>query len=305
MWLRDSGILVAFLLVFVGLTLTTDTFLTQRNMINLLDQSAVIGIIACAAALFIVSGAFDLSTSAVAAVSAIVAVTVTEAAGPVLGVLAGVACGALVGAFNGVVIAYVGINSFIATLASAIVYRGIAVVVTGGQIVGTQADAFRTLARPTPILGITMGTWIFIGVFLVLTFLLSKTMFGRMVYAVGGNEEAARLSGVSTRGVRTSVFAISGACAAIAGIIVAARTGNAQASMLTGMELTAIAAAVVGGTSILGGEGAIWRGVAGVIVLGLIGNGFNLLGIDSIYQNVVTGALILLAVGLDQKLRRS
>lgn len=302
--LRDFGIIVAFALIFVGLALSTDTFLTTRNMVNLADQAAVLGIIACAAALFITSGNFDLSTSAVAAMSAIVTVTVTESAGLALGLAAGIGCGVALGLINGLVVAFAGINSFIATLASSIVIRGLAVVVTGGQIVRTTSDGFRVLARPTALGNVTMRSWVFLLVAVVLGLLLSRTVFGRTVYAVGGNAEAARLSGISTRSVTVSVFAISGVCAAIAGILVAARTGDAQASMLTGMELTAIAAAVVGGTSIMGGEGAIWRGVLGVLVLGLISNGFNLLGIDSTYQQVVQGVLILIAVGVDQVMRR-
>jgi ribose transport system permease protein len=134
--------------------------------------------------------------------------------------------------------------------------------------------------------------------------LLSRTTYGRALYAVGGNAEAARLSGIRTRLVTTTVMTISGSLAAMAGLIAASRSSSAQASMYTGLELTAIAATVVGGTSILGGEGAMGRAMVGVFILALIGNGFDLLGIDPSYQQVVTGVLILLAVGADQVVRR-
>jgi ribose transport system permease protein len=133
--------------------------------------------------------------------------------------------------------------------------------------------------------------------------LLSGTTFGRRVYAVGGNPTAAWLSGIGVRPVRVGVFAISGVCAALAGLVLAARGGSAQSDMGTLLELTAIAAVVIGGTSILGGQGAVWRGMAGVLILTLIGNGFNLLGWDTTYRPIVEGLLILGAVSLDQRLR--
>jgi ribose transport system permease protein len=133
---------------------------------------------------------------------------------------------------------------------------------------------------------------------------VAATTFGRRLYAVGGNIEAARLSGIRVGSIHVSAYVISGVCSALAGLILASRAGSAQSTMATGVELTAIAAAVVGGTSILGGEGAIWRGIVGALLLTLIGNGFNLLGWDTIYQQVLQGCLILFAVTMDRWLRR-
>jgi ribose transport system permease protein len=138
----------------------------------------------------------------------------------------------------------------------------------------------------------------------VLSYVATSTRFGRHIYAVGGNAEAARLSGIRTGQIRISVYVVSGICSALAGLILASRAGSANSSMATGEELTAIAAAVIGGTSILGGEGAIWRGVVGALLLTLISNGFNLLGWNTTYLQVVTGCLILFAVAVDRALRQ-
>nr|WP_082534761.1 ABC transporter permease [Nonomuraea pusilla] len=304
--LHDFGIVLSVAAIVVALSLTTGTFLTTGNLVNLLDQAAVVGLLACAATVVIISGAFDLSITAVLAVSAIVAVVVTTHAGVPAGVVAAVAVGGLLGAVNGLIVVTVKVHSFIATLALSIMYRGLAVILTAGAIVYPPEDrlqAFQALSWPTVLGGVTASSLLFLAVAAVCWVLLSRTTFGRRVYAVGGNEEAARLSGIRVGSVRVAVFAISGVCAALAGLVLAARGGSAQASMATGMELTAIAAAVVGGTSVLGGEGAIWRGLVGVLLITLIGNGFNLLGWDTIYQQVVQGALILGAVSFDRVLR--
>jgi len=301
---REYGILLAFLALFLALSFASPTFFTQGNMVNLLDQSAIVGVLACAATLCIISGVFDLSLSAVLTVSAIVTVQVTNHFGMAAGFTVGILVGAGLGMVNGLLVSYGKINSFIATLATSIVYRGLAVVITGGTIVFTTSRSFTVFAHPSPVFSITDAAWLFIGVAVLSGLLLSRTTYGRALYAVGGNAEAARLSGIRTRLVTTTVMTISGSLAATAGLIAASRTSSAEASMYTGLELSAIAATVVGGTSILGGEGTMGRAIVGVFILALIGNGFNLLGINPSYQQVVQGALILLAVGADQLVRR-
>nr|WP_211225532.1 ABC transporter permease [Amycolatopsis nigrescens] len=305
--LRDYGIVVSLLVLILALSLGTDTFLSTGNLVNLLDQAVVVGLLTCGATLCIIAGVFDLSMSAVLAVSAIVSVVVTTRAGVGIGFAAGIGTGALLGAVTGLVVISGRVNSFIATLALSIVYRGLAVIITGGAIVypaAGQLPAFQALSWPTVLGGVTAASLLFLVVAALCWALLAGTTFGRRIYAVGGNAEAARLSGIRVGAIRVSVFVLSGICAALAGLVLAARGGSAQASMGTLLELTAIAAAVVGGTSVLGGEGAIWRGMVGVLILTLIGNGFNLLGWDTTYRQVVEGVLILAAVGLDQLLRR-
>ncbi|WP_299035150.1 ABC transporter permease [uncultured Pseudokineococcus sp.] len=304
---RDYGILLVIALLVVGLTLTTDTFLTAGNLRNLLDQMVVVGIIACGVTLCIIAGVFDLSTSAILAVSAILGITVTQSAGVAAGMLAAVLAGAALGLLNGLVITGVGVNSFIATLASSIVFRGVAILLTGGSIVYPLADqltAYRVMTYTTRPLGVTVSTFVLLAVVATTWFLLSSTTYGRSLYAVGGNAEAARLSGIRVERVRVLALVISGTCAGLAGVVLSSRAGSAQASLAEGLELAAIAATVVGGTSILGGEGAVWRAIAGVLILQLFSNGFNLLGWDTTYQQVLTGCLILLAVSVDQVLRR-
>jgi len=303
---RDYGILVAVVAIVVALSLSTTTFLTTGNVVNLLDQCAVVGLLASGATVCILSGVFDLTASATLALSAIVGVQVARHSSVLIGFGSAVAAGAVLGFITGTLVVRSGVNSFIATLATSIIYRGLAVVVTSGAIVyplSTQSDDFGTLTWPS-VFNLTSATILFVVIVVIIGITVSATTFGRRIYAVGGNSEAARLSGIRVGSVHVSAYVISGICSALAGLILASRAGSAQSSMATGAELTAIAAAVIGGTSILGGEGAIWRGVVGALLITLIGNGFNLLGWDTIYQQVVQGCLILFAVATDRWLRR-
>jgi ribose transport system permease protein len=303
---RDYGILAALVAIVIALSLSTDTFLTKGNLVNLLDQVAVVGLLATGATVCIISGVFDLTASATLALSAIIGVQIVQHTGVLVGFAGAIVAGALLGLITGTVVVRSGVNSFIATLAISIIYRGLAVVVTGGAILyplTDQAEQFGMLTWPS-LFDLTSATMVFVVVVAVIGVGIAATTFGRRVYAVGGNTEAARLSGIRVGSVHISAYMISGICSALAGLILASRAGSAQSSMATGIELTAIAAAVIGGTSILGGEGAVWRGIVGALILTLIGNGFNLLGWDTTYQQVVQGVLILVAVGLDRWLRR-
>jgi ribose transport system permease protein len=304
--MRDYGIVAAVVAIVVALSVSTDTFLTASNLVNLLDQTAVLGLLAVGATVCIISGVFDLTASATLAVSAIVGVQVTTMTNVFVGMVAAVIAGAVLGTITGLVVVRSQINSFVGTLAMSLVYRGLAVVVTGGAIVyplANQAEDFGMLTWPS-LFGLTSATMVFVVVVVLIGVLVAATTFGRRLFAVGGNAEAARLSGIRVGSVHISAFMISGICAALAGLILASRAGSGQSTMATGMELTAIASAVVGGTSILGGEGAIWRAIVGAFLLTLIGNGFNLLGWDTIYQQVLQGVLILFAVTMDRWLRK-
>lgn len=304
--LRDYGIVAALVIIVIALSVSTDTFLTTGNLVNLLDQTAVLGLLAAGATICIISGVFDLTASATLALSAIIGVQVGRVTDVYVGFAAAVVAGALLGFVTGTVVVRSGVNSFVGTLATSLVYRGLAVMITGGAIVyplTTQADDFGALTWPS-LFGLTSATIMFVIVAAILWVVVSHTTFGRRLFAVGGNAEAARLSGIRVGSIHVSAFMISGVCSALAGLILASRAGSAQSTMATGMELTAIAAAVVGGTSILGGEGAVWRAIVGALLLTLIGNGFNLLGWDTIYQQVLTGLLILFAVTMDRWLRK-
>ncbi|MBA4101966.1 MAG: ABC transporter permease [Arthrobacter sp.] len=299
--LKDFGIVFGLAAIMLFLALNTGTFLSGRNFINLFDQAAVVGLLAAAATLCIISGVFDLSSTATLAVSAISGVMLTQHFGVAAGFFGALLVGALLGTLTGLIVVSTKVNSFIGTLAVSIIYRGLAIVITGGAIVAPLPDqlaTFQTWTWPS-IFGLTAGSVLMLAMTTVLGIVLWRTTFGRRIYAVGGNQEAARLSGIRTGSIHVAVFAISGLCSAMAGMILASRAGSAQPAMAIGIELTAIAAVVIGGTSIMGGQGAMWRAFVGVMILTVISNGFNLLHWDTTYQQVVTGVLILVAVAAD------
>jgi ribose transport system permease protein len=301
--LFDYGIVAAFLLLFVVLSIASDDFLTKTNLLNVLEASAVVGIVAIAATLVIVAGEFDLSVGAVFALAGVVAAEIAVDGDPVLGLIAGVAAGAALGAFNGLLVTVGRVVSFIATLAAALVFRGIALVMSDGFRISPEDQAFTTLGRDG-IGSVKFSVLIFIVVALIGGLILSRTSFGRYIYATGSSPTIARLSGVPVTGVRIGVFVFSGMAAAIAGVLVASRTAQASAEVGFGLELSVIAAVAIGGTSIRGGQGAVWRTVIGVLFLGLIGNGLNLLQVDLHYHRITEGVVLLVAVALGALGRR-
>lgn len=306
-WLLDYGILIAIAVLYAVLAVQTDSFLTVRNQLNILDQAHQIGLLAIGVTIVIIAGGFDLSLGAIFAMAGVVAAMVARdlgqveawaSAAPYLGWIAGVTVGTLFGVFNGILVTTLRINTFVATLASGFVIRGLALVLTQADQIRVTDDAFRTLARGGfgPIRN-TVFIWL--GLALVLTIVLRRTKFGRQVFAAGDNAEAARLAGINVPRIRTTTFAISGFMAGLAGVIGASRFMSAQNDAGAGLELIAIAAVVIGGTSIMGGEGAIWRTVLGVMLLRLISNGFNLINVDTFYQSIFQGLIILFAVAVD------
>jgi ribose transport system permease protein len=304
---RDYGIVLAFVVLFVTLSIASASFLTWDNMVNLAFQAAPIGIMACGGAMVFIARGFDLSVGAIASFAAVIAGKVYVDAGVpiwvafVLGALTGLALG--IG--NGLLVTVARVNAFIATLASSIIVYGLAVAVTKGFLVTIEEPSWTNLGLGT-LWGINYAIFIWLGFALVCGFLLSRTMFGHHVYAVGGNDEAARLSGVRVGLVRAATFAISGLAGGIAGVILTSEVGTAQADMdNTANTFDAITAVVLGGISILGGEGAMWRAVFGAFFLVMIGNGFNLLDLRPEYQSLLKGAILILAVSLDAWVRRT
>jgi ribose transport system permease protein len=296
---RNYGIVWAALLLFVLLAVTTPAFLTVDNLRNIMDQQAVTLIVAVFATIVLISGGFDVSLSAVYILAPLVALRMMETtqSGWIL-MLVGTAVGVLCGLLNGLVVSKGRINAFIATLATSLILFGFAYLVSGGSILRITNVDMRAIAT-TKILGITSATWIAVICVVVAMILLEQTRFGRYVFAVGGNRESARLAGVPVDRVVIWAFTLAGLSAGLAGSLNAARTLTAQASDDFGLVFTVIAAVVVGGTSIAGGSGAIWRTVVGVFFIAMLGNGFNLNGIDPIVQRIVQGLVILAAVGAD------
>jgi len=297
-WVRDYAVIATILILFVLLLVTSPAFGTPANLANVLSQCAIIGIMAAGVAVVFLAGEFDLSIGAIYAVSALVGAGAAASLGGVGGILAGVAAGAVMGLVNGLLVTVVRINAFMATLATSFVIAGVGVILTTGSPVLVSDSTYLAIGQ-SRLLGLSLPVFIWIAVVLLLTVLLQMTKFGRRVYAVGGNKEAARLSGVNVTLTKTMAFVISGACAAFAGVISSAQVAAANPNAGSTLVLTTIAAVVIGGISIYGGEGAIWRSAAGVLLLVLINNGFNLLGIDALYTQVVQGVVILIAVGVD------
>lgn len=303
--LRDYGIVASFIAIFIVLSVASPVFLTSRNLLNVLDESAQVGIMACAETLVFIAGGFDLSIGAIYAVAGIVAVKLSLGHLPTPEALAaGVVVGLLIGCINGLLTTVGKINAFIATIATQFIFYGVALVMTGGFLVTATNPSFTVLGGGLSW-GLTYQVIVWLAFAAVCGFLLARSTFGRYAYAVGGNAEAARLAGVHVKLIRGAAFAMSGIAAGLAGVLDVSRVSSAEPTAAMGIELTVIAAVVIGGTSIYGGAGAIWRTVLGVLLLTLIGNGFNLLNIAATYQQIFQGAVILLAVGVDAWSRSS
>lgn len=303
--LRQYGVVIVLILLVIIMSVGSPAFLTPANLANILDQWAPIGIMAVAGTVVIIAGGLDLSSSAMYALAGVVAAMVTNSSGSVVvGIACGIGIGLISGIVNGVVTAYGRVNSFMATLATSLMIRGLATAVSAGALISVTDKSFTSIGLRSAF-GLGWSVWIFVAFIVIMTAVTKLSVFGRQVYAVGGNADAARLSGVRLGLVRASTFAISGMACGIAGVIVASRGASASAGQGLGIELTVIAAIVIGGTSILGGEGAIWRTIVGVLLLAVIGNGFNLIGVEPVYQNIFQGLVILIAVGADAWSRRS
>jgi ribose transport system permease protein len=248
----------------------------------------------------LVAGGIDLSVGATYSLAGVVAAHYALETHPALAMLLGVGAGVLVGAVNGFVSTVLRINSLITTLAMAFIVGGCASLITEGSLlVLFDEPGFGKLAQ-TEWLGVKTSIWIMVVAVTLIGLLLARTTAGRYMYAAGGNREAARLSGVRVDGVRILAFVLSGTAAGLAGVIDTSRVLSAQAGQAdTALAFTVLAGIVVGGTSILGGDGAVWRTVVGVLFIALIGNGYVLLGLDPLYEQITMGAILLAAVGLD------
>jgi ribose transport system permease protein len=298
--LRRGGILLPFAILFVLLSLKSDAFATKVNLLNILDQQSAILIIAAAGTLVLVTGGIDLSVGATYSLAGVVAAHYALETHAVVAMLLGVGAGVLVGAVNGFIATVLRINALIATLAMAFIAGGCASLITKGTlIVLFEKPDFGKLAQ-TEYLTVRTSTWIMVVAVVLIGLLLARTTAGRYMYAAGGNAEAARLAGVRVDAVRIFAFVLSGTAAGLAGVIDTSRVMSAQAGTAdTTLAFTVLAGIVVGGTSILGGDGAVWRTVVGVLFIALIGNGYVLLGLDPLYEQITMGAILLAAVGLD------
>lgn len=306
--IRNYGIVGVFGLLFLILALTSPSFLSLRNGANILDQSSVLLILAATTTVCIIAGIFDLSIAAVATASAIMTVNAINALGLAVGIVAGVAFGGLLGFVTGIAITKTNVNSFIGTLAASFTYRGLGLILAAGGLVTIENDQSAETLRNVmegKYLGLKGAVWIALGFIVIVGIILAYTVWGKKVYAVGGNWQAARLAGIRSNRILISCYVLSGIGAGVAGVIYAGRYGTGATNAYPDTyAFTAIAATVVGGVSIFGGAGAVWRGALGILTFALIGNGLNLLGVDTTYQQTILGLLIFAAVAADQVFRR-
>ena len=289
------------LLVGIILTIASPVFLTHNNLMNVGLATSVAALLAVGQTYVIILAEIDLSVGAALGFTAVVTAQTLRDHGLVAGVGAGVAAGAAIGLVNGLLVTKTRMPSFIATLATMSVLSGLSLQLTKGNPVAVTDYDFQGIGQ-SRIAGVPVPVVIMLAVFAVFGYLLARTRFGRHVYATGDNTEAARLSGVRTDRVKILAFVISGVLAALAGFILTARLSTAEPTAGTGLELEAIAAVIIGGTSLAGGRGSLLGTLVGALVLGVIDNGMNLLDVSPFLQNVVKGLVILLAVFLDRNI---
>lgn len=297
-WLADNGALVGLALVCLVMFIATPAFLTTQNLLNIGVQAAVVAVLAFGMTFVIITAGIDLSVGSVAALSAICAGWVVATAGlpGPIALVAAPLVGLIAGAVSGAAVAYGKLPAFIATLAMLSIARGLALVVSGGRPI-EMPPAVSALGRslgpvPVPII-VLLVAW---G---VTAFILNRTVFGRSLYAIGGNEEAARLAGLPVKRTVLAVYALSGLFAGVAGLVLAGRLASAQPQAAAGYELDAIAAVVIGGASLAGGSGRALGTLIGALTLAVIRNGLNLLNVTAFWQQVVIGLVIAAAVGVD------
>lgn len=296
---RESGGILVLLIFIAVLILTTNEFLTPTNLDNLVRQVAVFAILSVGELFVILTGGIDLSVGSILGLSSGVTALLLAGGTPIpLAILAGLLVGLVVGLINGLLVSRLKLPPFIATLGMLGIARGVVLLLTGAKTIAPLPDAFNAIANGY-FLGLPTLFWILIVVAVVAAFILERTVFGRYVYAVGSNAESSRLSGVPVDRVLLAVYCISGLLAGFAGVLTASRLGAGIPTAGTGYELQAIAGAVIGGASLSGAKGRVIGAVLGALIMAILANGGNLLGVDPFYLQIAIGLLIILAVYFD------
>jgi ribose transport system permease protein len=300
---RDMGTVAGLLIMVIVFSSMSGVFLTERNIVNILQQSSINACIAIGMTLVIISGGIDLSVGPVAAFAAVLSATLLVAGYPVpIVILAALAVGLFCGFVNGALIAYAGLQPFIVTLGTLSLFRALALIFTGGNPILSLPNEFRRIFSSS-ILGLPVPVIVVAVLAVAATILLKKTPLGEYILAVGGNEEAARVSGVPIERTKVVTYMISGGLASLAAVILIARLGAAEPTLGNLWELEAIAASAIGGASLMGGKGSIFGTILGAIVLGAMRNGLTLLNVQAFYQLLATGIIIILAMLVDRLAR--
>lgn len=300
----SGGMTIVFVILFVALACLVPNFVKRDNLIGLALSVSMVGMVACTMLFCMASGDFDLSVESIVAFTGVLAAVVIGRSGSIpLGIASGVLAGGVVGLVNGVVIARLGINALITTLATMQITRGLALIVSGGSAVGITQPGLLKLGNTT-VLSIPLPVLMTTVCFLVFGALLHRTTFGRNTLAIGGNRDAARLSGIRVPQTRIVIFLLQGLMAGFAGVVLAARMASGQPNTSAGFALDVISACVLGGVSLAGGAGTMLGVVVGVLIMGTVQNAMNLCNVPTFYQYVARGSILLLAVLFDRYRRK-
>ena len=318
-FIRKYAIVFILLAMLIAMTFLSEAFLTWRNLLNIVRQISVVGLIAIGVTMVIITGGIDLSSGSVLALAAVVATSLAQRLDGaeikfqgldvpiIVPVVAALAVGALCGLVNGSLIANFKIPPFIATLGMMTVARGFALIYSERPVSGLRDD-YNFIGQGYIPPGAPFGIPVPIIILLVVAFaahiLLNNTRFGRHIYALGGNEQAARISGINIGRVKMGVYTLAGLLAGLSGLVLSSRIGSGQPGLGRGYELDAIASAVIGGTSLSGGIGTIWGTIVGALIIGVLNNGLDLLNVSAYWQTIVKGSIIVIAVIIDERKNR-
>jgi ribose/xylose/arabinose/galactoside ABC-type transport system permease subunit len=295
---------LVFLAMIEGFHAINPNYLSAANIVNVLNQFPILAMVTLGASIVIFTGGFDLSAGAVVALSGIIGAIVVDATGSVpQAVVMGIGSGLLVGLANGFFVGYLGVSPLIVTLGALNVCRGLALIASGGTPVYSFPPSYTNFGTER-FLGIPVLALIAFGLFAAMALIMRFTPLGLYIYAVGGNPRAAKISGLNVAAIRMLAFAISGACCGLAGVLLASRTGGGEPAAGMAYELEAIAAVILGGAALSGGEGRLWRSLMGILMLSALGNGLNIVGIHPHWKGVAIGAILVIAASLDAVKRR-
>ena len=299
--ISEYFIFVIFIIIVIGLSILKPSFITPSNLVNILKQASINGILAFGMMFVIISGGFDMSVGSTVAFSGILAAMLGQGNNPlILALIAALLAGLGVGLINGVGVAVGELPPFIMTLGTMTAVRGLALLASNGKPVIGMSEPYKAIAAGS-IAGIPMLAVFLIIVIIICSFVLAKTVYGRRVYACGGNLQAAKVAGINTTAIRISTFAIAGFLAGLCGFLMTSRVTIGQPTAAESYEMDAITACVVGGVSMTGGVGKPWGVVVGTLLITVIANGLDILGVSSHWQKIVKGLIIVLAVLIDVK----
>jgi ribose/xylose/arabinose/galactoside ABC-type transport system permease subunit len=299
--LKEQTILIVFIFIIIGMGISSPVFLTKRNLLNIFLQSSMIGITACGMTFVILMAEIDLSVGSMAAFAGVVAAKfqVMNGWGTLPALSLTIFFCFCMGIVMGIIVAKLGVHSFVVTLGMLSIARGFALIISEGHPISGLTDSFKYIGQGR-ISIIPFPALVFLAIAVVCWFFLSQTKFGRGIYAIGGNKEASRLSGIPVDTYKIVTFGVCSTMAGISGVILAGRVNSGQPIAAEAHNLDAIASVIIGGTSLFGGRGGIWKTIVGTLILGILRNGLNLIGVTPYWQRVFIGALIVVTVVTDR-----